>query len=305
MNEATVTRLCTQICAAAGFDSAPKREPLRAWSLSAVERLHFPGGATAIFKYAAEPFTTEDQALTLAAAYGVPVPILYGSAVSERILGMVMEDLGRPVREADDRDGAEAAARLHAVRASELLPITLGGAGLRRLPTRALAHLDYLRQVGRWTHTDDIAEMLTALQTATPARSQGAERAPFGLCHSEFHPSSLHIGETGWRLLDFARAFNGPGLLDLASWPGTLEAADPAQVGGLIDSYIAAGGHRDARARRGGLSAEDWALGWHRVWITEWFMDQAVRWIADPATDPAYLKAVRRHLADAVRLLAP
>ena len=37
--------------------------------------------------------------------------------------------------------------------------------------------------------------------------------------HSEFHPTSLHIGRDGRRLLDFARTFNGPGLLDLASWP--------------------------------------------------------------------------------------
>ena len=43
----------------------------------------------------------------------------------------------------------------------------------------------------------------------------GARLAPYGLCHSEFHPTSLHVGASGWRLLDWARAFRGPGLIDL------------------------------------------------------------------------------------------
>ena len=54
---------------------------------------------------------------------------------------------------------------------------------------------------------------------------------------------------------------------------------------------------------RGGLPAEAWALGWHRMWAVEWFMEQAIHWINDPTTDPAYIKTVRRHLNDTVRLL--
>lgn len=305
MDDAIGARLCAELCTEAGFAGEPTREPMRAWSLSAVERLRFPDSTTAIFKFAGEPFTGEDKALTLAAAGGVPVPVLYGSAVREGVLGMVMEDLGQPVREAMAEDGARAAVNLHAVRPSEVLGVTLNAAGIRRLPSRALTHLAYLQQVGRWTEGSDLTEMLTALDKAAPTRAEGAELLPFGLCHSEFHPTSLHIGESGWRLLDFARAFNGPGLLDLASWPGTLEVADPARVRSLIESYIAAGGHPDALARRGGLTAENWALGWHRIWIVEWFMDQAAHWIADPATDLTYLQAIRRHLDEAVHLLAP
>ncbi|TQS07095.1 phosphotransferase [Microbispora hainanensis] len=278
---------------------------MRAWSLSAVERLHFPDGSTAIFKFAAEPFTGEDRALKLAAVHGVPVPELYACAVSGGVLGMLMEDLGEPVREAADDDGVKAAVVLHRVRPSAILPTTLDADELRALPLRALAHLDFLRQVRRWRSTLDIAEMLSALDKVAPARAQGAELAPFGLCHSEFHPSSLHVGRTGWRLLDFARAFNGPGLLDLASWPGTQHPANVKRVRRLVEAYVAAGGPQEALAPRGGLSAEEWALGWHRVWIVEWFMDQTVHWINDPSSDPVYIKAVRRHLREAVRLLAP
>lgn len=303
--ESIGARLCAELCSKVGFAGEPTREPMRAWSLSAVERLRFPDGATAVFKLAGEPFTREDKALTLAAAAGVPVPVLYGSVVRESVLGMIMEDLGQPVREARDEDGAKAAVTLHAVRTSEILGVTLDTAGIRLLPSRSLTHLAYLQQVGRWTECPDVAEMLTALEEAAPTRAEGAELPPFGLCHSEFHPTSLHIGEPGWRLLDFARAFNGPGLLDLASWPNTIDVANPARVRSLIESYVAAGGHPDALTRRGGLTAEDWALGWHRVWIVEWFMDQAAHWIADLATDPIYVQAIRRHLGEAVDLLAP
>jgi hypothetical protein len=121
--------------------------------------------------------------------------------------------------------------------------------------------------------------------------------------HSEFHPTSVHIGKRGRYLLDFARAFIGPGLLDLAGWYGTVDDPVPARLRELIESYVNAGGHPDALAERAGLPAEAWALGWHRVWAVEWFMEQAIRWINDPAADPAYVKVVRRHLDDAVRLL--
>ncbi len=121
--------------------------------------------------------------------------------------------------------------------------------------------------------------------------------------HSEFHPTSLHIGERGWRLLDFARAFTGPGLLDLASWHGTIEPPHPVRLRVFLEQYVTAGGTPDALAPRGGLAAENWALGWHRIWAVEWFMEQAIRWINDPVIDPAYIKAVRRHLTDVLHLL--
>ncbi|MEW2526537.1 aminoglycoside phosphotransferase family protein [Streptomyces sp. NPDC047071] len=294
--------LLDNVLTAAG-QSAVAREEVRVWSMSGVERLTFSDGATAIFKYAKKPFDREDQALRLARTLGVPVPNVRASAVLEGWLGMLLEDLGTPIRDADDLDGAAAAVVLHRTRKAAALPV-LDGETLRALPSRALDHLDQLRKAERWQDADGIEASLDRLSQAAEARSAGATTAPFGWVHSEFHPTSLHIGRHGWRLLDFARAFTGPGLLDLASWHGTLEEPDPVRLRVFLETYVAEGGTPDALAERGGLTAEQWALGWHRMWAVEWFMEQSIRWINDPATDAAYIKVVRRHLADALRLLA-
>jgi hypothetical protein len=295
--------LYRELAGRAGIDT-PTREPLRVWRLSGVERLRLDDGNTMIFKYAAAPFTGEDQALVLAADRQVPVPRLHAHAVREELLGMIMEDLGTPHREATIQDGASAAALLHGTGAASGLD-TLDEDRLAALPGQALTRVTALQGSGRWTAVDDIAEILTALAQCANARASGAQMPPFGFCHSEFHPTSLHIGEGGWRLLDFARAFNGPGLLDLASWHGTIDDPDTRQLRELLDAYISAGGHPQTGDRRGGLPAEQWALGWHRMWAVAWFLDQAVRWINDPATDPDYITAVRRHLREATAMLAP
>ncbi|MFK0114528.1 aminoglycoside phosphotransferase family protein [Streptomyces sp. NPDC090994] len=278
------------------------REEVRVWSMSGVECVTFPDGTTAIFKYAKKPFDSEAQALRLAHALGVPVPQVHASAVLDGWLGMLMENLGPSAREADDLDGVAAAVILHGTRTAPPLPV-LDQQRLRTLPARALEHLERLRKADRWPDADDVADALDQIAQAAEARSAGATLEPFGWVHSEFHPTSLHIGERGWRLLDFARAFTGPGLLDLASWHGTIEPPHPVRLRIFLEQYVTAGGTPDALAPRGGLTAENWALGWHRMWAVEWFMEQAVRWIDDPATDPAYIKAVRRHLTDVLHLL--
>jgi Phosphotransferase enzyme family len=278
------------------------REEVRVWSMSGVERLTFPNATTAIFKYAQRPFDSEDQALRLAHTLGVPVPQVHASAVLDGWLGILMEDLGPAVRDADDLDGSVAAVVLHGTRTAPALPV-LGQTRLRTLPNRALEHLAQLRKAERWQETDDVEDALDRIAQAAEMRSSGTTVAPFGWVHSEFHPTSLHIGQHGWRLLDFARSFTGPGLLDLASWHGTLDTPDPLRLRVFLEQYVTAGGTPDALTRRGGLTAENWALGWHRMWAVEWFMEQSIRWINDPATDPAYIKAVRRHLTDALHLL--
>ncbi|MGV9881754.1 hypothetical protein [Streptomyces sp. NPDC003006] len=86
---------------------------------------------------------------------------------------------------------------------------------LSSLPARAAQHLDQLHAVDRWSDTGDIADALDQIAKAAGPRAAGTTLTPFGWVHSTFHPTSLHIGDHGWRLLDFARAFTGPGLLDL------------------------------------------------------------------------------------------
>ncbi|MFI1185134.1 phosphotransferase family protein [Streptomyces californicus] len=278
------------------------REEVRVWSMSGVERVTFSDGSTAIFKYAKKPFDSEDQALRLARTLDVPVPQLHTSAVLDDWLGMLMEDLGPTARDAEDLDGIAAAVVLHSTRTASALPV-LDRERLRTLPVRSLKHLERLRKADRWRDAEDVAGALDRIAQAAEVRSAGATREPFGWVHSEFHPTSLHIGERGWRLLDFARAFTGPGLLDLASWHGTIEPPHPVRLRVFLEQYVIAGGAPEALAPRGGLTAENWALGWHRMWAVEWFMEQSIRWINDPTTDPAYSKAVRRHLTDVLHLL--
>ncbi|MER5293792.1 aminoglycoside phosphotransferase family protein [Streptomyces pharetrae] len=293
--------LLDNLLTATGQTTAVRRE-VRVWSMSGVERVTFPDGATAILKYAKKPFDSEDQVLRLAHTLGVPVPQVHASAVLDGWLGMLMEDLGSFVREADDLDGVAAAVILHGTRMAPPLPV-LDQERLRTLPDRALEHFERLRKAERWQDADDVEDALDRIAQAAEVRSAGAMTAPFGWVHSEFHPTSLHIGERGWRLLDFARAFTGPGLLDLASWHGTIEPPHPVRLRVFLEQYVTAGGTPDALAPRGGLTAENWALGWHRMWTVEWFMEQSIRWINDPATDPAYIKAVRRHLTDVLHFL--
>jgi hypothetical protein len=282
--------------------SGAKREEVRAWSMSGVERLTFIDDTTAIFKYAKKPFDCEDQALRLARTLGIPVPAVYASAGVDGWLGMLLEDLGTPVREADDLDGATAAVVVHGARTPAALRV-LDQDRLRALPTQALEHLGQLRKAERWQDADDVEHTLSLIAQAAEARSADGTVAPFGWVHSEFHPTSLHISGNGWRLLDFARAFTGPGLLDLASWHGTVDDPHPFRLRVFLEQYVAAGGTPDTLADRGGLTAEKWALGWHRMWAVEWFMEQSIRWINDPATDSSYIKVVRRHLTDVLELL--
>ncbi|GAA1649151.1 phosphotransferase [Actinoplanes couchii] len=304
MNPQLVTDILTAVRTSTRLPQ-PRRSTVRVWSLSGVERLTFPDGTTAIYKYAAEPFTTEHQVLRAAAGAAIPVPAVIGALVRDGVLGMVLEDLGKTAREANDEDGIIAAIALHHATIDPMLA-ELDYEALAVLPVLARGHLYRLRANGRWTaDTDDIAGMLDALTAGAAKRAAGATTEPWGWVHSEFHPTSLHIGTTGWRLLDFARAFTGPGLLDLVSWHGTIDAPDPARLHHHIEKYIADGGHRDALADRGGLAAPDWALGWHRVWVVEWFMEQALRWINDPSQDQVYIDVVRQHLTTAVRHLKP
>jgi hypothetical protein len=303
MNVHVVAGLRHELCCSAGIEPPVRREPIRVWGLSGVERLHLPDGTSVVFKYATEPFTGEDQVLAHAGRRGVPVPALHASTVRHGVLGMILEDLGEPSRPATDTDAADAAARLHAAGQAAGLP-TLGEAALRALPSIGRIYLDQLHAAGRFADTADCAAHLQVLGRIAGKRAAGAELPPFGLCHGELHPTSLHVGKRGWRLLDLAKAFNGPGLLDLATWQGTRNPPDPTRLRQLIYGYIGAGGHHAARAERGQLPAEVWALGWHNLSAAVWFLQQAARGTHPPDTDHGHVPIVRRQLDHATRLLA-
>ncbi|UED87183.1 phosphotransferase [Streptomyces profundus] len=295
MDTTDVTALLPGLLADAGLPNNPVRQPIRVWARSGVERLTFPRATSVVFKYAEAPFDREDHALGIAAAAGLPVPAVHAARHTERLLGMLIEDLGEPVREADDLDGATAAVQIHRV-AAQGLP-RLGEAELSALPQKIA------RRLARYGATDDAHSAATALTRAADVRAKGAELPPFGLVHSEFHPTSLHVNASGLRVLDLARAFTGPGLLDLASWHGTTSAPDTDRTHTLISSYVRAGGlAAEVLAERGGLDVASWALGWHRVWVAEWFTQQIGLGWAEGAED-RWTTVITRHVLDAAELL--
>lgn len=277
-------------------------EPIRIWRLSGVERIILHG-ENVVFKYALAPFTNEHTVLADLNQQGVPVPALRAAAVVDGMLGMILEDLGNPVRDATEHDAAVTAVRLHGAEVPAGLD-RLGEQELAALPGQALNYLDRLQIEGRYSGTDDLRNHLTALDRVATQRATGADRPPFGLCHGELHPSAVHIRPAGWRALDFAMALHGPGLLDLAAWSGLRLPPDPPRTRALIERYVHLGGHPEVTADRGGLPAEHWALGWHRVQAAHWLLSCAVNGIDAPDTDNRHLTVLRRQLTGARHLLA-
>lgn len=277
-----------------------RREPVHVWGLSAVERVQLDDGGTVILKSAIAPFTGEADVLDHAARNGVPVPtVLAADRQGDARLSMLLEDLGEhPEEDASLQHGAAAAVAVHACPSMPSLPV-MDARELASLPGRALGSLAHLQEAGRWEDTADIRRSLERLAAVAEQRATGAATPPFGMCHSEFHPTSMHTGPAGVRILDWARAFTGPGLLDLASWRDTPLPLDTGAIAEMIDAYITAGGAESAAANRGDLPAEVWTGGWHRVWICEWYLQQCVRWMPDPGADEATRRVVRRHLTEA------
>ncbi|MFJ8203248.1 phosphotransferase family protein [Micromonospora chalcea] len=278
------------------------RQAIQEWELSAVERLFFADGSSVVCKVAATPFTGEAAVLRALNEQEAAVPVLHGYAKRPETLGMLMDDLGGPVRAATAAEAAAAARWVHAI--DDITGLTMfDQAGLARLPGQALDALNALRRQERIPDSRPIEESLNRLAAVARRRADGAERPPFGLCHGEFHHTSLHVSRTGCRLVDWAKAFTGPGLLDLATWFGTRTPPEPRLLARLIRAYVAAGGHPDAEADRGGLPAARWALGWHRVWAAWWFLTTAAAGHHRPDTDRRHAQVVLRQLHGAAQLL--
>ncbi|MEU5726772.1 aminoglycoside phosphotransferase [Micromonospora sp. NPDC047738] len=277
------------------------RQVIQAWELSAVERLFLADGSSIVYKAAAAPFAGEAAVLRALGEQDADVPVLHGYAIRRGTLGMLMDDLGEPLRPPTAAEAAAAAAQVHALPPLSMLP-AFDQAALACLPEQALDALAALRQQARFLNTDLVEELLEKLAKVARRRADGAERPPFGLCHGEVHPTSLHVSRTGCHLVDWAKAFTGPGLLDLATWFGTRTPAKPARLARLIHNYISAGGHPAAATDRGGLPAAQWALGWHRVWAAWWFLTTGAAGHHRPDTDQRHHQIVQRQLLGATQL---
>jgi hypothetical protein len=289
------------LCAQAGLAPPAMRRPVRVWQLSGVERVTLADDRTVIVKYAGPPFTGEAAVLRAAAERRVPVPEVITAEVQDEMLIMLLQDLGEHVGEPTDVDGAVAAARLHT---AEVRAAGLQLWDTRRfaeLPANAAKMLTTLRDQGRFAGAADLLPLLDQLARHAPALTAATEIPPFGVVHGELHPTSVHIGRGGWCLLDFAKAYVGPGLLDLATWQGTRHPADIARLEAQMHAYVAAGGTSRIHSPRGGHPAAVWALGWHRLWSAGWFLRQAIS--ADDRDDTRTGTILHRQITAAAKLL--
>lgn len=278
------------------------RDVLWDWTLSRVERVHLNNGTSVIVKRSRTPLTDEGRILRHISRSDIPLPDLYYSRRRGDILTLVLEDLGPPTREATLQEAAMVAAHAHAAPPPKRLPL-LDAAALEGLPSRTLASVDQLTAAGRWSESAEVRSALVRLRDIGRRMIDGAEVPPFGLCHSEFHPSSVHIGSEKLGLLDWSQAFVGPGLLDLASYSGTVLPPDSTACLALIEAYVVQGGAPEARSPWAGLPAENWALFWHRCWTVEWFVRSCATWMTDTAKDAVYQETVQRHLDEALQLV--
>jgi hypothetical protein len=302
MSDTAAAALLPALLAEAGLPADPVRELVRQVApFSGVWRLRFPrrGGVTVIYKEAWEPLHREAAALRYAESRGIPVPHVIASHHHDGRAAILMTDLGQPARAATDTDAARLAAVIHRAPGSAELPV-IDAAALAAMPGRIAERAS---RHGLPVSTIETVAVIarSAARLAAPAIVQ-----PVGLCHSEWHPESILIDADGHaHVYDWARAFTGPGLIDLASWHGTITAPDPAATRALIQAYVNAGGHRAALAGRAGLPAEAWALGWHRLWAADWYLQQLdMDWISSQHL-PSQHEAIRRHVDEAAALLRP
>ena len=282
---------------------------MAAWELSSVERLTVAGGGSVVCKCVSVVFGAEARVLAHVYAHQVPVPrLLAADEYFDGTAGMLLEDLGPALAEPGFADTVQAALAVHAC--PPLLPVpglrglpVVDEAALAGLPQRALVRLGELRCVHRWAGTADIRAGLEHLAVLAATRAGGARIPPFGMCHGEYRPGSVHIGRDGLRVLDWGRAHTGPGLLDLVSWQAGPAPLDLGTIDEQIDAYISGGGPVSARADRGGITAAEWAGGWQRLQAVDWLLELAAVWLCDPVDDPALVEAIRRYVQEAITCL--
>ncbi len=278
------------------------REVLSSWMLSRVERIYLEDGSTLIVKLSREPLTDEGRILDALRKSDIPLPDLYFAHNEGDLLKMVMEDLGPMKRLPMIEEIASFAVLTHTTPPPSKIPV-LDERTLQNFIPNSLKALETLSHAHRWHDIDRVRESMERVKEAAVELSRGVNTPPFGLCHSEFYPpKSLHVGSHKTGLVDWARAFLGPGLLDLASVETTITSANPQSCRRIIEAYVRAGGAPEAAYPRVGLRAEIWALFWHRLWVVEWFISSCATWMDDTKQDEVYQQSVERFLNEAYSL---
>jgi len=302
MDLTTLDAIIDSRCEQAGLPARLARTPIRVWQKSGVERLHLADQTTVVVKYAGAPFTGEARILRALAVHGVPVPTVLAAHQTDALLVMLLQDLGERVREPTDRDGAHAAAHLHRAGVGRDGLDVWDAARLSQLPETIIQQLTLHHDAERLPATRCLLPPLQLLARHARRLVDGADIEPFGVVHGELHPTSVHIGDRGWHLVDLAMAFVGPGLLDLATWHGTRQPPDITRLQTHLHAYVAAGGHKTVLRSRGGLAATRWSLGWHRLWSVGWLLRQATT-APDDHRDPNVTDVLTRQIQAARCLL--
>jgi len=278
------------------------REVLQGTRLSRVERVTLEDGATYIAKRGTHLLI--DEADTLRALRGSPIPMadMYVADVEGENLTMLMEDLGPVKIQPTIEDAAEMAARMTQTTPPDHLP-TDGREYLERLPQQIKAGIEQLVSLGTWKNPDRIRRPVDDIVMAASDLGSGTEIHPFGLCHREYHPTSLHIGTQKTALIDWQRAYVGPLLPCLANWFPIADAPNLKACRRLIKAYVSAGGAPEAQEKRGDLRPESWAFFWQRVGAAEWWINSQIKWQTNDTQDGSWQRAVERVIVDAQWLL--
>ena len=227
---------------------------------------------------------------------------MYVDHIEGEFLTMLMEDLGPAKRESTIEEAGEMAVFMTKTTPPEHLP-TEGREFLEHLPQKIMTGIERLVSQGTWTNPDRIFRPVADIAKAAAVLSESAAMRPFGLCHREFHPTSLHIGSKKTALLDWQRAYAGPLLPCLANWFSIVDAPDLKACRRLIKEYVSAGGDVEALDDRNNLRPEVWAFFWQRVGAAEWWITSQAKWQTSDTRDGGWQRAVERAIVDAQWLL--
>ena len=299
LDDSRVTWLIQRTWPRVDFSS---REVLWDWRLSRVERVHLNDGRSIILKRSRSPMKDDGRVQATLEGSGIPLTELHLVWSNCDTVTIVMEDLGPSRRNATPEEGAKVAVRVHAANPPAGLPV-LGGDALCQLPSDIESGIKTLDSHGRWLDLDRIQPTIIGLVKRASELSKNADTAPFGLCHNEFNPTSLHIGTRKTALVDWGHPFIGPGLIDLAGWFWTTEKPDLEALREMIDAYVTAGGAPESKLERASMEPERWAYFWHRLWIVKWFVICQTTWQADRSQDGDWQRVIERHLGEADQLL--